>query len=63
MLTVRYVAESYSPPNELIHTRVHALISSLEQLHDAGQYCGDVDALLDLIDFCGHDRPVSALVQ
>lgn len=43
----------------MIHSRVHALISSIEQLQDAGQYYGDADALLDLVDCCGHDRPVS----
>lgn len=50
--------ESLDPPNELIHTRVHALITSIESLHEAGQFQGDVEALLDLIDLCGHDRPV-----
>ncbi|KAJ8727807.1 hypothetical protein PYW08_016192 [Mythimna loreyi] len=55
--------KSYSPPNELIHTRVHALLTSIEQLHDAGQYYGDVDALLDLIDFCGHDRPEASTMR
>ncbi|XP_072932345.1 tuberin [Epargyreus clarus] len=49
--------KSFEPPNELIHSRLHALITSIEQLHEAGQYQGDVDALLDLIDCCGHDRP------
>lgn len=53
-------AGSFEPPNELIHSRLHALITSIEQLQDAGQYYGDADALLDLVDYCGHDRPVSA---
>lgn len=47
----------YEPPNELIHSQVHAVITSIEQLHEAGQYSGDVGALLDLVDSCGHDRP------
>lgn len=48
----------FNPPNELIHTCVHALITSLEQLQDGGLYYGDHEALLDLVDYCGHDRPV-----
>ncbi|XP_037293673.1 tuberin isoform X2 [Manduca sexta] len=55
--------KSFEPPNELIHSRLHAVITSIEQLHDAGQYFGDVDALLDLIDYCGHDRPESSTMR
>ncbi|KAJ0176953.1 hypothetical protein K1T71_006962 [Dendrolimus kikuchii] len=55
--------KNFDPPNELIHTGVHALITSVEQLHDAGQYYGDVDALLDLIDYCGHDRPETSAMR
>ncbi|CAG5031361.1 unnamed protein product [Parnassius apollo] len=51
--------KSLDPGNELIHSRVHALISSLEALQESGQYRGDPDALLDLLDCCVHDRPVS----
>ncbi|XP_050670637.1 tuberin [Leptidea sinapis] len=55
--------KSFDPPNELIHSRVHALITTLEQLQDAGQFQGDPDSLLDLIDYCGHDRPESSTVR
>ncbi|CAH2106854.1 unnamed protein product [Euphydryas editha] len=55
--------KSFDSPNELIHSRVHELISSVEQLHDAFQYRGDVDALFDLIDFCGHDRPETSTMR
>lgn len=49
---------SYDPPNEMIHTKLHALISTLEQLADSGQFGGEPEALLDLVDCAGHDRPV-----
>ncbi|XP_075973057.1 tuberin-like isoform X2 [Anticarsia gemmatalis] len=55
--------KNYSPPNELIHSRVHSVITSIEQLHEAGQYYGDVDALLELIDFCGHERPEASTMR
>ncbi|XP_046959991.1 tuberin isoform X8 [Vanessa cardui] len=55
--------KSFDPPNELIHSRVHALITSIEQLHEAGQFLGDADALLDLVDFCGHDRPEASTMR
>ncbi|XP_047024239.1 tuberin isoform X4 [Helicoverpa zea] len=55
--------KSYEPPNELIHNQVHAVITSIEQLQDAGQYCGDADALLELIDCCGHERPEASTMR
>ncbi|XP_039753773.1 tuberin isoform X2 [Pararge aegeria] len=55
--------KSLEPPNELIHSRVHALITAIEQLHDAGQYRGDPEALLDLVDSCGHDRPEASAMR
>ncbi|XP_034830671.1 tuberin isoform X1 [Maniola hyperantus] len=55
--------KTFDPPNELIHNRVHALITSIEQLHEAGQYRGDTEALLDLIDSCGHDRPEASTMR
>ncbi|XP_063895577.1 tuberin isoform X4 [Helicoverpa armigera] len=55
--------KSYEPPNELIHNQVHAVITSIEQLQDAGQYCGDADALLELIDRCGHERPEASTMR
>ncbi|XP_053607543.1 tuberin isoform X2 [Plodia interpunctella] len=51
------------PPNEMIHSRLHALLTALEQLLDAGQYCGEVEALLDLIDLVGQDRPESSVLR
>ncbi|XP_050345802.1 tuberin isoform X6 [Nymphalis io] len=55
--------KSFDPPNELIHSRVHALITSIEQLHEAGQFLGDAEVLLDLVDFCGHDRPEASTMR
>ncbi|XP_068632224.1 tuberin isoform X2 [Battus philenor] len=55
--------KSFDPPNELIHSRVHALISSLEALQESGQYRGPHAALLDLIDYCGHDRPEASTMR
>ncbi|CAK1546878.1 unnamed protein product [Leptosia nina] len=54
---------SCEPPNELIHTRLHALITSVEQLQEAGQFQGDAEALLELIDYCGHDRPEASTMR
>ncbi|KAI5634859.1 tuberin domain-containing protein [Phthorimaea operculella] len=36
--------------NELIHSRVHALITAIEQLHLAHQYTGSTRSLLELVD-------------
>ncbi|XP_049869315.1 tuberin isoform X2 [Pectinophora gossypiella] len=43
--------------NELIQARLHAVLTGVEQLALAGQYAGSLDALLDLLDRCGHERP------
>lgn len=56
------VAESLEPPNELLHTKLHQLLSSVEQLQQAGQYRGDLARLLDLVDSAGHDRPVRRIL-
>ncbi|CAG4992292.1 unnamed protein product [Colias eurytheme] len=55
--------KTLEPPNELIHKQVHALITSIEQLQEAGQFQGDPDALLDLLDYCGHDRPEASTMR
>ncbi|XP_063381192.1 tuberin [Cydia fagiglandana] len=55
--------KSLDPPNELIHTRLHALLTSIEQLHEAGQYTGDTGQLLDLIDSSAQDRPEASVVR
>ncbi|XP_060802820.1 tuberin [Amyelois transitella] len=59
----REAAASQDPRSELLHSRLHALISSLEQLHDAGQYCGNEDSLLALLDYCGHERPEASTIR
>lgn len=53
------IAERLEPPNELLHTKLHGVIGAVEQLQQAGQYHGDLQRLLDLVDEAGHDRPVS----
>lgn len=63
MTPVSVRAESYSPANELIHSRLHALITTIEQLADSGQYEGDADALLELVDECGHERPEASTMR
>lgn len=45
------------PRNDMIHTRLHAVITSVEQLHQTGQFGGAPEALLALLDACGHERP------
>ncbi|XP_061712821.1 tuberin [Cydia pomonella] len=55
--------KSLDPPNELIHTRLHALLTSIEQLHEAGQYSGDPGQLLDLIDSSAQDRPEASVLR
>ncbi|CAH0719708.1 unnamed protein product, partial [Brenthis ino] len=55
--------KSFEPRHEPIHSQVHELISSIEALHQAGQFAGDADALLDLIDYCGHDRPEASTMR
>ncbi|KAJ2945805.1 hypothetical protein O0L34_g4710 [Tuta absoluta] len=56
---IRAVKDSDSSPprNELIHSRVHALITAIEQLHLAHQYTGSTRSLLELVDSAGHERP------
>ncbi|XP_063361788.1 tuberin [Cydia amplana] len=55
--------KSLEPANELIHTRLHALLTSIEQLHESGQYTGDTCQLLDLIDASAQDRPEASVVR
>ncbi|XP_063533671.1 uncharacterized protein LOC134743970 [Cydia strobilella] len=55
--------KSLDPPNELIHTRLHALLTCIEQLHEAGQYTGDTGQLLDLIDCSAQDRPEASVLR
>ncbi|CAF4953558.1 unnamed protein product [Pieris macdunnoughi] len=54
---------SFEPPNDLVHSRLHALISSVEELQEAGQFRGDPERLLDLLDLCGHERPEASVVR
>ncbi|KAM3956957.1 LOW QUALITY PROTEIN: TSC complex subunit tuberin [Aphomia sociella] len=54
---------SLDPPNELIHSRVHALITSVERLQDEGKYYGCAEALVSLVDYCGHERPEASATR
>lgn len=42
---------------------MHALISSLEALQEAGQYRGPAGELLDLLEECAHDRPEASAMR
>ncbi|XP_037872619.1 tuberin isoform X4 [Bombyx mori] len=61
--TLLQLDKSYDPPNDLMHSRLHNIITSIEQLQESGQYKGDAEALLDLVDSCGHERPESSTMQ
>ncbi|CAG9092834.1 unnamed protein product [Plutella xylostella] len=54
---------SWSPPNELIHTHLQSLLTTLETLSDQGQYAGSPAALLEVIDLAGHDRPEASSMR
>ncbi|KAI8435495.1 hypothetical protein MSG28_003792 [Choristoneura fumiferana] len=51
------------PRNELLRARLHAVLASLELLHEAGHYGGDVDALLALLEDAAQDRPEASALR
>lgn len=53
----RRPAGELRPRNEPLHARLHAVITSVEQLQQTGQLGGAAAALLELLDACGHERP------